>query len=118
MPSPEPNSLHSLASQVGGHPGVMTNEEGSVIVKTTSATEIEFYQTVHTHSAFEPLRPYVPTFLGTLKLQGQIDPEKSQGGAIVVKEETKVEGSEKDKYNCYHRRIAFRAYRLLRIHIR
>ncbi|KAI0810825.1 hypothetical protein BC629DRAFT_1580063 [Irpex lacteus] len=71
MSTPIPSDFHALASQVGGHPGVMTNDSGSVIIKPALPAEVEFYETVQTNPVFEPLR---------------VDPEKSKDGAIVVKE--------------------------------
>ncbi|KAK0185980.1 SAICAR synthase-like protein [Armillaria mellea] len=67
-----------LASQVGGHAGVLTSEDGSLLIKPALPLEHQFYQTLNTNPAFEPLRPFVPKFIGTLKLQGEID-ETNQG---------------------------------------
>ena len=99
MSTPIPSDFHALGSQVGGHPGVMTNDSGSVIIKPALPAEVEFYETIQTNPVFEPLRVYIPKFLGTLKLQGQVDPEKSKDGAIVVKEASRedVGDGEKDE---------------------
>ena len=82
---------------------MMTNESGSVIIKPALSAEVEFYETVQTNPAFELLRVYIPKFFGTLSLQGQVDPEKSKDGAIVVKEGSGevVADSQKDEY-CHH----------------
>ncbi|KAI0085932.1 SAICAR synthase-like protein [Irpex rosettiformis] len=96
MSTPVASDYHALASQVGGHPGVMTDSTGSVVVKPALAAEVEFYEAVHTNPIFEPLRPYVPKFLGTLSLQGQVDQEKSKDGAIFVKAGIEIEEDEKD----------------------
>ncbi|KAK0227780.1 SAICAR synthase-like protein [Armillaria fumosa] len=67
-----------LASQVGGHAGVLTSEDGSLLIKPALLLEHEFYQILNSNPAFEPLRPFVPKFIGTLKLQGELD-EINQG---------------------------------------
>ncbi|KAK0229093.1 SAICAR synthase-like protein [Armillaria nabsnona] len=67
-----------LASQVGGHAGVLTNEDGSLLIKPALPLEHQFYQILNSNPAFEPLRPFVPKFIGTLKLQGELD-ETNQG---------------------------------------
>lgn len=89
-----------LASQVGGHPGVMASEDGSLIIKPALPVEVAFYQSVLSDPAFEALRPYIPQFYGTLRLEGQVDPEKSKDGSIAVKEDsaTDIAGVEKDEY--------------------
>lgn len=80
-----------LASQVGGHSGVQTTEDGSLIIKPALALEHEFYQSLTTNDSFQALRPFIPKFYGTLKLEGQVD-ESTEGG---VKE---VPGGQKDMY--------------------
>ncbi|PBK83186.1 SAICAR synthase-like protein [Armillaria gallica] len=67
-----------LASQVGGHAGVLTSEDGSLLIKSALPLEHQFYQILNSNPAFEPLRPFVPKFIGTLKLQGELD-ETNQG---------------------------------------
>ncbi|RPD68539.1 SAICAR synthase-like protein [Lentinus tigrinus ALCF2SS1-7] len=75
-----------LASQVGGHPGVMTSEDGSLLIKPALAAEVAFYQSVTTDPGFAPLRPFVPKFYGTLRLEGKLDESQPQadGGPIKV----------------------------------
>ncbi|KAF9265713.1 SAICAR synthase-like protein [Marasmius fiardii PR-910] len=70
-----------LTSQVGGHAGVQTTEDGSLIIKPALALEHEFYQSLTTQDSFQALRPFVPKFYGTLKLEGQVD-ESGEGGGI------------------------------------
>jgi len=65
-----------LASQVGGHPGVETTEDGSLLIKPALAREVRFYQTLSSDSTFAALRPFVPKFLGTLKLHGSTEPQQ------------------------------------------
>ncbi|KAK0492070.1 SAICAR synthase-like protein [Armillaria luteobubalina] len=88
-----------LASQVGGHAGVLTSEDGSLLIKPALPLEHQFYQILNSNPAFEPLRPFVPKFIGTLKLQGELD-EINQGlepgSGIAVKE--LPEGHQKDEW--------------------
>ncbi|KAK0474004.1 SAICAR synthase-like protein [Armillaria novae-zelandiae] len=88
-----------LASQVGGHAGVLTSEDGSLLIKPALPLEHQFYQILNSNPAFEPLRPFVPKFIGTLKLQGELD-ETNQGlepgSGIAVK--ALPEGHQKDEW--------------------
>ncbi|KAF9480849.1 SAICAR synthase-like protein [Pholiota conissans] len=68
------HTTHALESQVGGHAGVMTTEDGSLIIKPALARELEFYQALQSHDMLAAFRPFTPKFLGVLKLQGQVDP--------------------------------------------
>ncbi|KAG7453151.1 SAICAR synthase-like protein [Guyanagaster necrorhizus] len=89
-----------LASQVGGHAGVLTSEDGSLLIKPASPPEHQFYQSLNTNPAFDALRPFVPKFLGTLKLEGQVD-ETNQGldpgSGIAVKQ--LPEAHQKDEWS-------------------
>lgn len=68
-------SAHALSSQVGGHAGVLATEDGSLVIKPALARELEFYRLITEAGGegFKLLRPYIPRFLGTLKLEGQLD---------------------------------------------
>ncbi|THV06890.1 SAICAR synthase-like protein [Dendrothele bispora CBS 962.96] len=86
----------TLASQVGGHAGVQTTEDGSLIIKPALPLEHKFYLELTTSDAFAALRPYVPRFFGTLKLEGEVDETKSNtGGGIVIKETDTKEHKDK-----------------------
>jgi 1D-myo-inositol-tetrakisphosphate 5-kinase/inositol-polyphosphate multikinase len=64
---------------VGGHAnGVFTTEDDSLLIKQAFHLELKFYQTVQTATTpeFDALRPFIPKFLGTLALQGEVDPDK------------------------------------------
>ncbi|KAI0034998.1 hypothetical protein K488DRAFT_44224 [Vararia minispora EC-137] len=63
-------STVELVNQVGGHAGVQTTEDGSLLIKPTLPLEHEFYAALAREPDLEPLRPHVPKFLGTLKLHG------------------------------------------------
>ncbi|KAI0668333.1 SAICAR synthase-like protein [Trametes maxima] len=88
-----------LASQVGGHPGVLTSEDGALVIKPALAHEVAFYQSVTSNPDFAPLRPYVPKFYGTLRLEGKVD---ESAGAPAQGEPIKVvaTGDESEKDEC------------------
>lgn len=56
--------------QVGGHAGVMTVEDGSMIIKDSLPKERAFYALLGTHEDLAPLRDYVPEYMGQMKLTG------------------------------------------------
>ncbi|KAG8911532.1 hypothetical protein FRC01_005665 [Tulasnella sp. 417] len=58
--------------QVGGHAGVMSVEDGSMIIKDSLPKERAFYALLGTHEALAPLRDYVPEYMGQMKLTGSI----------------------------------------------
>ncbi|KAF7314564.1 Kinase [Mycena kentingensis (nom. inval.)] len=77
-PSPGP-ATHTLTNQVGGHKdGVLTTEDDTLLIKQALPGELAFYRAVaaSTSPAIDALRPYLPKFLGTLTLEGEVDPEK------------------------------------------
>jgi 1D-myo-inositol-tetrakisphosphate 5-kinase/inositol-polyphosphate multikinase len=66
---------------------VLTSEDGSIVFKPALPLELEFYQTHVSNPVFEPLRPFLPTFLGTLKLQGKIDESDHENLAVKLLDE-------------------------------
>jgi hypothetical protein len=72
----------ALASQVGGHAGVETTEDGSLIIKPVLHRELQFYQSLQQDPALAALLPFTPKFL---KLERTVDPTKpdSTEGIIV-----------------------------------
>ncbi|TFL07905.1 hypothetical protein BDV98DRAFT_521135 [Pterulicium gracile] len=75
-------SASVLTSQVGGHSGVMASEDGSLLMKPALPLELAFYQTeLIQNPALQGLRPFVPKFYGTLRLEGQA----GEGGIMEVK---------------------------------
>ncbi len=66
---------HLLPSQVGGHQGIQTTEDGALLMKPALPRELQFYQDSLEDPALAPLRPWVPTYLGTLRLEGQSTPD-------------------------------------------
>jgi len=66
-------AVKALASQVGGHAGVMSTEDGSLLIKPATKRELEFYQRLQSSSdvAIATLREYTPKFFGTLTLEGE-----------------------------------------------
>jgi len=80
IPAAEP-----LSSQVGGHAGVLATEDGSLIIKPSLHAELTFYQTLQQNPRLASLRPYTPKFMGTLRLEGQVDRTKpAEPGAINI----------------------------------
>ncbi|KAJ7784339.1 hypothetical protein B0H16DRAFT_1296751 [Mycena metata] len=76
-PSPSAGPVtHALSSQVAGHANVLqTTEDDTLLIKQALPLELQFYQTVA--AAAEPeldaLRPFIPKFIGTLSLEGELD---------------------------------------------
>ena len=91
-----------LTSQVGGHSGVQTSEDGSLIFKPAVPLELQFYQSALTNPVLAPLRPFIPKFYGTLKLEGQIDTERTAAAADITVTHVHHETlGPKDKYSRY-----------------
>ncbi|KAI0268314.1 hypothetical protein BC834DRAFT_868835 [Gloeopeniophorella convolvens] len=59
-----------LVYQVGGHKGIQTTGGGSLLIKAALPIEHEFYRSTLANPALVSLRPWVPTYLGTLRLEG------------------------------------------------
>lgn len=74
-----------LEAQVGGHAGVLTSEDGELLIKPALARELGFYQQMQNDETLSALLPYVPKFIGTLRLEGEVDESKSQSEGIAVK---------------------------------
>jgi len=93
--STDPSSpeFQPFAYQVGGHKGIIqVTGGGDLIVKAALPLELQFYQNLLADSALSPLRQWVPTYLGTLRLEGKYTAEGL----------TSVEGvpeNEKDEYS-------------------
>ena len=87
--------VHSLESQVGGHAGVSSTENGSLLIKPVVPTELAFYQRLQLDSNLEDLRAFTPTFLGTLELMGKVDEAGSAVSESIVVES--VASEEKDE---------------------
>jgi len=95
--SAHPNTaeLHSLGYQVGGHKGIQVTGDGALIVKATRPLELQFYQNILAQSALASLRRWVPTYLGTLRLEGQ---NTAEGFASV----DGIPENEKDERSLYY----------------
>jgi 1D-myo-inositol-tetrakisphosphate 5-kinase/inositol-polyphosphate multikinase len=88
-------STHPLETQVGGHAGVSTTENGSLLIKPAVPTELAFYQRLQQDPNLEDLRAFTPTFLGTLELMGKVDEASSAVSESIVVES--VASEEKDE---------------------
>jgi len=75
-----------LNSQVGGHAGILTNEDGELVIKPALPRELAFYQQIRNDKTFSTLLPYVPSFIGTLRLEGKVDYSKPQEEGIAVQQ--------------------------------
>ncbi|KAG6858874.1 hypothetical protein C0993_004926, partial [Termitomyces sp. T159_Od127] len=84
--APSSSANKPLSSQVGGHASVLATEDGSLIIKPALPLELQFYQALQQNSDFESLRPFIPNFIGMLKLEGELDEEKSavEGNISVI----------------------------------
>ena len=91
-------STHLLASQVGGHAGVMTSEDGSLLIKPALHRELEFYQALQQDPSFATLRAFAPKFLGVLKLEGQVDPTQAASTEGIVVQPIEAAKAEKDTW--------------------
>ncbi|KAH9006868.1 hypothetical protein EDB86DRAFT_2794298 [Lactarius hatsudake] len=65
-------STHPLTSQVGGHKGIQTSYDGALLFKPALPHELQFYQNSLADPALASLRQWIPTYLGTLRLEGQM----------------------------------------------
>ncbi|KAJ1309367.1 hypothetical protein OPQ81_006146 [Rhizoctonia solani] len=79
---PKPSRTHTLDMQVGGHKGVKQSGEGDLIMKPSLPAERDFYQAIAADERLAALRPHVPKFYGTLRLEGQVNAESAPGGEI------------------------------------
>lgn len=85
-----------LKHQVAGHVGgLLTTDDGSLIIKSALPLELDFYQNHATTAEFEPLRPFLPQFFGTLRLEGEHD--TTQPGTLAVKPLPEGFAQERDK---------------------
>ncbi|KAH9077228.1 hypothetical protein EDB83DRAFT_1688638 [Lactarius deliciosus] len=65
-------STHPLTTQVGGHKGIQTSYDGALLFKPALPHELQFYQNSLADPVLAPLRQWIPTYLGTLRLEGQM----------------------------------------------
>lgn len=75
-------ATHPLAAQVGGHAGVQTTEDESLLLKPALHREINFYQRLAAaddQDEISKLRKWTPKFLGVLKLEGQLKDSSAVG---------------------------------------
>ena len=69
-----PDKQHTaLATQVGGHPGILTDRSGRTVVKPLLPVELAFYQLLaaddcRSGASLGPLRGLTPRFKGVLEL--------------------------------------------------
>ncbi|CAE6381415.1 unnamed protein product [Rhizoctonia solani] len=78
----QPNGIRPLAMQVGGHQGVQQSEAGDLVIKPCVRSEHDFYQAIAADERLAALRPHVPKFYGTLRLEGEVNAESAPGGEV------------------------------------
>jgi 1D-myo-inositol-tetrakisphosphate 5-kinase/inositol-polyphosphate multikinase len=71
MADGSPKGLHPPMYQVGGHKGLQFSEDGTLVMKPALPPELQFYQNTLQHPTLAPLRQWIPTYLGALRLEGQ-----------------------------------------------
>ena len=76
---------------------MLTTEDGSLIIKPALPLELEFYEKYSSHPSFKPLRPFLPKFFGTLKLEGTLDETKPK--SLTVKPLEGAEVVHKDEFS-------------------
>jgi 1D-myo-inositol-tetrakisphosphate 5-kinase/inositol-polyphosphate multikinase len=79
---PIPKRAHTLDMQVGGHKGVQQSGDGDLIMKPALPAERDFYQAIAADERLAALRPHVPRFYGTLRLEGKVDAQSAPGGEV------------------------------------
>lgn len=79
-PSTPSTSYVALSTQTGGHPGILTTEDGSLLIKPALPREVAFYSALSSEPSLQPLNEFVPKFLGTLRLEGQVDVDNAPRG--------------------------------------
>jgi hypothetical protein len=98
-------AAQALSNQIGGHAGILSSGDGSLVIKPCLPLERQFYddlaassaasvlaegmQDVPALSPFEALRPWVPKYYGTLRLEGRAR-QVGDGGETVIEEVTDV----------------------------
>lgn len=82
-----------MASQVGGHAGVSTSEDGSLLIKPALPCEVSFYGHLNSNPVFAALKAYVPKFYGTLRFEGKVE-----DGNLETLREAPAPKEGKDKY--------------------
>jgi len=80
-------ATHPLADQVGGHAGVQTTEDESLVLKPALPREIDFYQLIAAagdDDDLSQLRRWTSKFLGVLKLEGKLKDASGSSGDLEV----------------------------------
>ena len=93
-----------LTTQVGGHPGVSTTEDGSLLIKPALPSEVAFYHSLATDPRLAGLKDFAPDFYGTLKLEGRVENESTGLDANTIKPVEGVPEAEKDESTSVFRR--------------
>ncbi|KAG9009974.1 hypothetical protein FRB94_011110 [Tulasnella sp. JGI-2019a] len=73
-----------LASQVGGHPGIESSADGSLIIKPCLLIEPAFYSQIASDVSLAALRPHIPTYYGLLGAARGQEATSSSDASIVL----------------------------------
>ncbi|KAG2363064.1 hypothetical protein BDR07DRAFT_957941 [Suillus spraguei] len=79
---PRAAATRRFTAQVGGHAGIQTTEDHSLLFKPAVPCEIDFYKriaAVGDDDQLSKLREWIPKFLGVLKLEGQLKDSNAVG---------------------------------------
>ena len=96
------NVSNHLTTQVGGHPGVSSTEDGSLLIKPALPTEVAFYHTLGEDPRLAGLKDFVPEFYGTLRLEGKVESESAGLDMNTIQPVTDIPESEKDESRHTH----------------
>lgn len=90
-----PAQHSALATQVGGHPGILSDASGEVVVKPLLPVELAFYELLEGRApALAPLAGLAPTFMGVLELQGELAEPEGAGKELGPHEVGQLLGGE------------------------
>ena len=108
-------TTHLLATQVGGHPGIMESEDGSSIGKPALPLEHEFYEAIYGDNPniqsardFRLLQPFIPKLMGTLRLVGRLDESRGDGELRILP----IEGELQQAKDEFKMKFCFRIFTL------
>ncbi|KAK8432127.1 arginine metabolism regulation protein III [Phyllosticta citricarpa] len=78
MPQLDPSTLTAFENAAAGHDGVLSDPTGALVIKPCTQQEIAFYESAA--AAHPRFAQYMPTFMGTLSLNGAADEGSSAEG--------------------------------------
>lgn len=67
---PDPSTFIPYSHAAAGHDGVRSDPTGAMLIKPCTVAEVAFYESASAHPVFQP---FIPAFMGTLKLNEKKD---------------------------------------------